>query len=446
MSARTEAARTISGLLRKGESLSTLLPQSLKRVPEKDRGLYQELCYGTLRWYPKLECYLAELLNKPFKPKDFDIQALLACALYQLSATRIPPHAAVNESVTCCDELKKPWAKGLVNAVLRRFQREQVNLDRILAARPAFKYAHPDWLLEAWLADWPEAFESLIEANNQRPPMTLRVNRLQISRQDYLQKLIAAGIGATETEFSQDGLLLDHPQDVSSLPGFAEGMVSIQDEAAQLAAQLLQLQPAQRVLDACCAPGGKTCHILEQLGRCGEVTAVDVDESRLGRVEENLQRLQLSARLIAADAASLSSWWNGEPFDRVLLDAPCSATGVIRRHPDIKLLRKPEDIPRLVETQLQLLKILWTTLKPGGIMLYATCSTLPQENDGVIERFLRQTKDAELHHPLLRCGFRTAAGQQLLPQVNGHDGFYYARLSKAEYGVATSHQTGPYRE
>ncbi len=443
MSARSEAARTIGQLLSNGESLNTLLPRNLKRVPKQDQGLYQELCYGTLRWYPKLNLYLNALLDKPFKPKDFDIQALLACALYQICATRIPPHAAVNESVACCAQLKKPWAKGLVNAVLRRFQREQEQLDRLLATKPAFIFAHPDWLIQAWQAAWPKSIDELTSANNQRPPMTLRVNRLRTTREDYLQQLAVAEIEASLTEHSADGLLLNQPVDVSRLPGFGDGLVSVQDEAAQLAAGLLQLSPGQRILDACCAPGGKTCHILEHLaGEC-DLLALDLDKSRLSRVGENLHRLQLKAKLKAADAARPASWWNGEAFDRILLDAPCSATGVIRRHPDIKLLRKPQDIARLAESQFQLLNALWPTLKPGGLLLYATCSTLPQENDDVIARFLHQTPAAELRLPALSCGVKTAVGQQLLPQVNGHDGFYYATLWKSVSSDSTCHRTRP---
>lgn len=431
MNVRVAAARTIAAVLRDGESLNTLLPRHINQVPDRDRGLYQELCYGTLRWYPKLNCYLGELLEKPFKAKDMDIQALLACALYQLTETRIPAHAAVSEAVAACKALKKVWAKGLVNAVLRRFQREQDDLILGLSKNSAFLSAHPNWLTHIWQQAFPEHLDRLIIANNARPPMTLRVNRLQISRDDYLQQLTNADLEARATIFSADGIQLQRPTDIQNLPGFNKGLVSVQDEAAQLAAEFLQLELDQRVLDACCAPGGKTCHILERLGEKGEVVALDLEPSRLLRVEENLERLQLQAQVIAGDAANPSKWWDEILFDRILLDAPCSATGVIRRHPDIKLLRKPADIVKLAEVQQSLLHSLWPLLKPGGIFLYATCSTLPQENDTVVAQFLAANGDAVVVPIATECGIKTPVGRQLLPQVNGHDGFYYAKLEKS---------------
>ncbi|TNE77817.1 MAG: 16S rRNA (cytosine(967)-C(5))-methyltransferase RsmB, partial [Gammaproteobacteria bacterium] len=344
--------------------------------------------------------------------------------------TRIPPHAAVNEAVATTLSLKKKWAKGLVNAVLRRFLRERDALTEKLADNPVFETAHPQWLLDTLGQAWPEQLEALLAANNLQPPMCLRVNRTRGSREQYQQRLAEANIQASATAHSDDGLLLQQPCDVNSLPGFASGDVSVQDEAAQLAAPLLDTSPGQRILDACCAPGGKTGHLLELLQGDAEVVALDVSPLRLQRVEENLERLGLQAALIAADALDTDSWWDGRPFDRILLDAPCSATGVIRRHPDVKLLRSPADIAKLAALQLALLKALWPLLKEGGMLLYATCSVLPGENDQVVEEFLRGTPGVELEPVPTGAGIATSAGRQLLPQPEGHDGFYFARLKK----------------
>ena len=430
MNVRVAAAHIIAAILHDEGSLSTLLPQYASKVDERDRGLLQQLCYGTLRYYPRLTAYLNLLLAKPFKSKDRDLEAILACSLYQLLETRVPSHAAVNEAVAACKALKKLWAKGLINAVLRRFLRERTALDVTLKDNPEFNTAHPNWLLSVWREAWPQHVDNIILANNTQPPMTLRVNRRHLSREAYLERLRESGIDASATPFSHDGITLQSPQDVLTLPGFAEGDLSVQDEAAQLSAQLLDLEPGQHVLDACCAPGGKTCHILELLDNTGDVVALDISPKRLERVEENLQRLGLQAQLLAADAADTKIWWDNKSFDRILLDAPCSATGVIRRHPDVKLLRKPADIAKLAKLQLTLLKTLWPLLVEGGIFLYATCSSLPQENDQVILEFIRSTNNASVEKVAITAGIETPVGRQLLPQVGSHDGFYYALLRK----------------
>ncbi len=430
MNVRVAAAKIIVSILHDEGSLSTLLPQYLAKVEERDRGLLQQLCYGTLRYYPRLKAYLDRLLAKPFKAKDQDLEAILACSLYQLLETRIPSHAAVNEAVATCKALKKPWAKGLVNAILRRFIREQDELDETLKDNLAFSTAHPDWLVAYWKRAWPEHVDNIVLANNTQPPMTLRVNRRHLDREHYLENLNRLDIAASATPFSIDGITLQSPRDVLTLPGFAEGDISVQDEAAQLSARLLDLKPGQRVLDACCAPGGKTCHILELLDNEGDVIALDISPTRLERVEDNLSRLGLHAQLIDADAADTASWWDGKPFDRILLDAPCSATGVIRRHPDVKLLRNPTDIAKLAKLQLTLLRALWPLLIEGGVLLYATCSTLPQENDDVIKAFSRDVSDISVESIAVNAGLETPVGRQLLPKINGHDGFFYALLKK----------------
>jgi len=431
MNVRVAAAQIIAAILQDEGSLSSLLPVYLSKVDERDRGLLQQLCYGTLRFYPRLNAYLKLLLAKPFKAKDLDIEAILACSLYQLLETRVPPHAAVNEAVATTIALKKSWAKGLVNAVLRRFLREQNALSEKLAGNDVFRTAHPAWLLALLEEAYRDQLDNIIAANNQQPPMVLRANRRHISRDDYCARLESVGIIAHPTPFSPDGLLLEQPCDVLALPGFSEGDVSVQDEAAQLAAPLLNATPGQRILDACCAPGGKTGHLLELLDGCGDVLALDMAPQRLQRVEENLERLGLQAELIAADAQATADWWDGRPFDRILLDAPCSASGVIRRHPDVKLLRKPADIAKLASLQLTLLQALWPLLADDGMLLYATCSVLPQENDQVIENFVRTTPDVTVEAVPTSAGMATSMGRQLLPQLQGHDGFYFALLKKA---------------
>lgn len=371
-----------------------------------------------------------KLLQKPFKSADADVEALLLVGLYQLLYTRVPAHAAIGETVGCADKLKKPWAKGLLNAVLRNAQRESETIFAELERDPVVRTAHPRWLQKSLKAFWPEQWEAICAANNAHPPMILRVNRRHHSRDAYLALLGEAGIAATPCVYSRDGIVLEAAADVRSLPGFAEGWISVQDEAAQLAADLLDLAPGQRVLDACCAPGGKTCHILEAEPALAGVVAVDLEAKRLVRVKENLERLGLDAELIAADGRDIDKWWDGKPFQRILLDAPCSATGVIRRHPDIKLTRQPDDIVALAQLQGELLDAMWKALEVGGILLYATCSTLPTENTEVIAAFLERTPGARELDLATAAGIKQPHGRQLLAQQGGHDGFYYAKLIK----------------
>ncbi|MER2295956.1 MAG: 16S rRNA (cytosine(967)-C(5))-methyltransferase RsmB [Pseudomonas sp.] len=430
MNPRLAAARALAAVLSGKASLNSSLPGQLEKVDERDRGLTQDLAFGTARWQPRLDLLAAQLLQKPFKAADADVQALLLVGLYQLFYSRIPAHAAIGETVGCADKLKKPWAKGLLNAVLRRAQREGQALLASMERDPVVRTAHPRWLQKSLKAFWPEQWEAICAANNAHPPMILRVNRRHHSREAYLALLTAAGIGASACQYSRDGIVLAQACDVRSLPGFAEGWVSVQDEAAQLAADLLELAPGQRVLDACCAPGGKTCHLLEAEAGLGQVVAIDLEAKRLARVRENLDRLQLDAELIACDARETASWWDGKPFQRILLDAPCSATGVIRRHPDIKLTRQAEDIPALATLQGELLDALWPTLEVGGMLLYATCSSLPTENTEVIEAFLDRTPGARELDLATAAGLRQPHGRQLLAQEGGHDGFYYAKLIK----------------
>ncbi|MGG5239002.1 16S rRNA (cytosine(967)-C(5))-methyltransferase RsmB [Pseudomonas lurida] len=430
MNPRLAAAKALAAVLNGKASLNSSLPTQLDKVEDRDRGFTQDLAFGTARWQPRLSALAAKLLQKPFKGADADVEALLLVGLYQLLYTRVPAHAAIGETVGCADKLKKPWAKALLNAVLRRAQRESEALLAELEHDPVVRTAHPRWLQKSLKAFWPDQWEAICAANNAHPPMILRVNRRHHGRDAYLQLLTDAGINATPCVYSTDGIVLEAAADVRSLPGFTEGWISVQDEAAQLAADLLDLAPGQRVLDACCAPGGKTCHILEVEKGLAGVVAVDLEAKRLVRVRENLARLGLSAELIAADGRDTAAWWDGKPFQRILLDAPCSATGVIRRHPDIKLTRQPDDIAALAVLQGELLDALWPTLEVGGILLYATCSTLPTENTEVIEAFLARTSGARELDLATTAGIKQPHGRQLLVQEGGHDGFYYAKLIK----------------
>jgi len=426
---RAVAVSILTRVVRDGQSLSSLLPQGLDSLPPERRALAQELCYGTLRWWPRLELMLGELMDKPLKKKELEVKCLLLMGLYQLAYMDIPPHATVSETVAISLVLRKNWARGLVNAVLRRFQREQKALEARLEKSPVAATAHPTWLLEMLQQAWPDDWSAIVEANNQRPPMTLRNNRSRQNREHYLDELQAAGLPALPAEHCPDALTLEHPMGVEQLPGFNEGRVSVQDAAAQLAAILVAPEPGMRILDACAAPGGKTGHLLEICSDI-ELFALDIEKNRLERVQQNLDRLGVSANLIAADAAQPEQWWDGNPFDRILLDAPCSASGVIRRHPDIKLLRQANDIAQLSRLQHRILKALWPTLRPGGMLVYATCSILPQENGEQLANFLATQDDAEGLLMEAPWGRPAGIGRQILPNQDGMDGFYYACIIK----------------
>ena len=425
---RATAARVIGAVIG-GLSLNQVLPEKLNDVSERDRALLQQLSYGTLRQSPRLQAILRQLLDKPLRDKDRDVQGLLLCGLYQLDSTRVPDHAAVAATVDATRALKKPWAKGMTNAVLRRYLREREQLTQALDEAAAA--SHPAWLFQKILTQWPAAAAAIIDANNQQPPMTLRVNRGQASRDDYVSSLKGHGIAAKAGCLSKHAIQLAVPIDVWDLPEFSAGRVSVQDEAAQMAALLLQAGAGERVLDACAAPGGKTCHILELQPELAELVAMDVDELRLQKVSENLQRLNLKATLITGDAASPPAALQPASFDRILVDAPCSASGVIRRHPDVKLLRRESDIAPLANQQLCILRGLWPLLKTGGTLLYATCSILDEENSQVIQRFLTEEGDAALSDTEMAGSESVTSGRQLLPSSGGTDGLFYAALQKA---------------
>jgi 16S rRNA (cytosine967-C5)-methyltransferase len=417
-----------------GRSLTATLADAGPSVEPRDQPLLQELCYGTLRALPRLEALIAILLARPLRRADRILNALMAVGLYQLVSTRIPAHAAVAATVDATRVLGRARAAGLVNAALRRFQREREPLLARVGTDPADPALFPAWLVARLQSAWPDHWRRIIAASNQRPPMALRVNTNRLDRAAYAARLAVAGIAARPLAGLPVGLLLDEPVPAERLPGFADGQVSVQDAAAQLAAVLLDPRPGERVLDACAAPGNKTAHLLEHAGGDLQLTAVDVDAERLAPLRENLARLGLSATVLAADARAAGPHWPGAPYDRILLDAPCSATGVIRRHPDIKYLRREADIAHLTATQDATLAALWPLLRPGGRLLYATCSVLPDENQMRIRAFLATRRDARelaLTAPegvaeTLPC----TPGLALLPTAGGGDGFYYALLER----------------
>ena len=429
MNVRASAVQVLVQVLGEGRSLATALPPILNRTAVRDRGLLRELCHGVCRWYFRLQRQLDRLLARPLAVTEYGVRALLLIGLYQLWHLRVPDHAAVSETVAAARQLRKPWAAGLTNAVLRAALRRKKELAALLESDSEAGTAHPRWLLERLRQDWPDDWPAIVAANNTRPPFVLRVNSRRLAREDYRLRLAQAGHSADAVPGVPTALLLAEPTDTATLPGFAEGWVSVQDAAAQLAAALLEVRPGQRVLDACAAPGGKTGHLLECEPNL-QLTALDGDAGRLERVRDTLRRLRADARLIAGDAARPADWWDGIPFDRILVDAPCSATGVIRRHPDIKLLRRESDIAALAEQQRAILVGLWPLLRPGGRLLYATCSVLRQENDRVIAAFLAAHPDAVEWPIAAGWGRALPHGRQLLPGEATMDGFYYAGLSK----------------
>lgn len=432
MNPRLLALKLLQQILVQGKSLNQLSSQINSQIKSpEDIALCRQLVYGVVRWHEQLRFIAAKLVSRPLKEKDSDVYTLLLLGIYQLMHTRIPDHAAVNETVKLISKLKKPWARGLINGVLRNLLREKSNIEAQCSEDPVARYSHPQWLIDVLKKDWPSDWQAILEANNQQGRMTLRANQQRVSREALQAKLSEQNIQSQLADFADQGLYLEQAKDPRVIDGFSEGDFSVQDEAAQMAAQLLDLKPRMSVLDACAAPGGKTAAMLEREPGI-EVTALDIDEERLQKIDETLNRLHLSANLKAVNAAELESWWSDESFDRILLDAPCSGTGVIRRNPDIKIHRRLEDIGRLVDNQRILLQRLWSILKPGGILLYATCSIIKKENEKQIEEFIASHKDAELIPIEAPWGRAVSYGRQVLPGEHGMDGFYYASIRKLD--------------
>lgn len=432
LNVRGAAASCVHQVVDKGNSLNEILPHFQERFPQvKDKALLQELCYGTLRWLPKLDYCCARLLSKPLKGKQRPYMFLLYVGCYQLLLTRIPVHAAISETVEAVSQMGAVGLKGLINGVLRNFDRQHSSLIEAAEQVDSCRFAHPNWLIKQIQSHYPEQWQVILEANQQQAPLWLRVNTCKISADAYLNELEKMGILAQLSPKLDAAICLDKATNVERLPQFAAGYCSVQDGAAQFAAILLGAQADERILDACAAPGGKACHILERQPHLQALVAVDSDALRLQRIVENLTRLELEAQLICEDVSQVSRWWDGQLFDRILLDAPCSATGVIRRHPDIKWLRRAEDIDALVALQRQILRVLWKILKPGGTFLYATCSVLPSENIQQMQAFLIEHADAQLD-PIHSTEHPQQPGWQLLPGEQGMDGFYYCRLRKMD--------------
>jgi 16S rRNA (cytosine967-C5)-methyltransferase len=434
---RAEAALAVEAVVTDGRSLDYALAVAEENVSDKDRPMLRMLAYGALRNHFRLREQLSLLLERPLKKRDKVIESLLVIGFFQLTDTRVPDHAAVSMTVEAARHLRRPKLAGLMNAVLRNFSRRKIADEEPRSEESAFD--HPRWFIERLRNDWPDNWQEILAANNERAPMWLRVNPARSTAGEYLQLLSATledgGPAGELAEGLSQAIRLTSPLPVTELPGFAEGHSSVQDAGAQLAAPWLLHDGGKRILDACAAPGGKTCHLLELLADEGTVTAIDMEPDRLVRVQENLDRQNLHATVIAADASKLKDWWDGEPFDRILLDAPCSASGVIRRHPDIKLLRREKDIVALARLQAQMLNALWEALAPGGRLLYVTCSVLAAENEAVVSAFLAANEDAREDKVLHDYNIRAlmcarSAGFQVLPGTQGLDGFYFASLEK----------------
>lgn len=425
--ARAAAARAVAAVI-DGRSLNDALDEARGRVAGHEQPLLQELAYGTIRHWLRLMPAIDARLKKPLKQRDADVHALLVAGAYELDRMRTPPHAAVDAAVDAAGALGKDWARGLVNAVLRGIQRDRSLL--AVTDDPVRAHGWPQWLAAALAEDWPGDWPDLVAGGTARAPMTLRVNRRRIARDDYLLLLEREGYDAHPHPCAPMALELDRAVTVERLPGFSEGLVSVQDAGAQLAAPLLDVHAGMRVLDACAAPGGKTAHLAELDPPPAEITALEIDAERSQRLRAGLERLDVRAEVRVADAGDPGAWWDGRPFDRILLDAPCSGTGVIRRHPDIRLLRRPEDIERLAGEQARLLNALWPLLAVNGMLLYATCSILQRENAAQVRAFLARQPAAAIRPIEADWGRASEPGRQILPGEQGMDGFFYACLQR----------------
>ena len=447
--ARVVALKVLLAVHQRNMKLDDALGEKLIQLEDRrERSFAQHLSYSVLRWQVALDGLYQQLVNKPLSSKDLDIKLIIQLGLEQLWHANTPAHAAINTAVELTKKQKKVWARGLVNAVLRRFQREQEVLLEGLKKTPSEHFSCPDWLLRRWQKDWPNQWETVAEASIKEPPLWLRVNLNKNSVTDFQAVLETAEIKSASVSNANAAILLPQALPVMSIPGFAEGAASVQDISAQLAAGLLQVQPGERVLDACAAPGGKTAQLLEQYPGI-ELTAIDNKADRLEKLKENLKRLGLVCKTLCADANDPNTWWDQQPYDRILLDAPCSASGVIRRHPDIKLRLESVDIKRLQQQQIQLLQSLWQVLRPGGMLVYVTCSILNDENQASIKAFSTKQEDVEIQEcrflvdeklvPLsfgraVSPGWQVLPGDKLMPaeseQISGGDGLYFACLRK----------------
>ncbi len=431
MDARYISAKVVQEVINNHRHLDQVLAIQLEQVKDpREKGLARELSYGIMRWYPRLTFIANLILKKPLKAKDTDVLALICSGLYQLGYLRIPDHAAISATVETARKFGKPWACELINAILRRYQREKLSIEKKISESEPALFSHPEWMIALFRTEWPSHWQEILNSNNEHPPLQLRVNLQRQSRTEYLQRLEQIGMGASPASIVSSGIALNQAVNVEEIPGFLTGDVTVQDYGAQLAVTLLNATTGHRVLDACAAPGGKTGHILENTPDLETLVAVESDPERIELLRNTVRRLKLNVNLVHADVNDVDDWWDGKPFDRILLDAPCSATGVIRRHPDIKLLRTPEHMQLFTGTQTKLLDSVWPLLKPGGRLVYSTCSILKAEADDQIATFSNKYDDTEIIPIESNWGISSAFGRYILPGHEQTDGFYYALMTK----------------
>ena len=426
---RALAARSLAEVAMRGASLREVMERNAPKLRDpRDRALLMALLSEGARWWLRFDTAIDQLLEKSLRHKDPAIHALLVLGLVQLEILQLQDYAAVAATVEATRALKRPQLAGLVNAVLRRWQRERESLIARLDSKPQTRHAHPEWLAKALARDWPTEAEAVMAADNLEPPLMLRVNRQRIERDTLLAQFQAADYDVSAHPWLADALVLPHSADVTRMPGFEDGLFAVQDGAAQVAADLADLEDGMRVLDACAAPGGKACHLLERAQI--DLTALEVDAKRGERIRQNLMRLRLDAKIVIGDAGAPAGWWKGQHFDRILIDAPCSATGVLRRRPDVRLHRRESDITAMHEQQRRILLALWPLLVPGGRLVYITCSVLRAENEAILGELLAQQSDAHALTFTLPVGQATKIGWQILPGDGDLDGMYYAVVEK----------------
>ncbi|QNK03310.1 16S rRNA (cytosine(967)-C(5))-methyltransferase RsmB [Dyella telluris] len=427
---RALAAQALADVALRGASLRDAMERHAPKLADsRDRALLMALLSDGARWWLRFDPVLDRLLEKPLRQKEPEVHALLVLGLVQLEILQLPDYAAVAATVQATRAMQRARMAGLVNAVLRRWQRERETLLATLDAKPQTRHAHPVWLAKMLARDWPEQADAVMAADNVEPPLMLRVNRRRATRESLIDRLRSDGYTADAHAWLADAIVLPHSTDITRLPGFAAGEFAVQDGAAQIAADLADVRDGQRVLDACAAPGGKACHLLERADLA--LTALEFDARRAQRITQNLERLGLSAQIAIGDAGQPEAWWDGKPFDRILIDAPCSATGVLRRRPDVRLHRRESDLAALTAQQRRILGALWPLLAPGGRLLYITCSMLRAENDTIVGEWLATQPDARAASFSLPVGQASTVGWQVLPGDGDLDGMYYAVIEKA---------------
>ena len=426
---RALAAKGLADVALRGASLRDVMERNARRLADpRDRALLMALLSEGARWWLRFDAAVDGLLEKPLRHKDPAVHALLVLGLVQLEILQLSDYAAVAATVEATRTLGRPQLAGLVNAILRRWQRERDSLLARLDAKPQTRHAHPAWLAAALQRDWPQQSDAVMAADNREPPLMLRVNRQRSGRQALIDQLQGAGYAASAHPWLSDALVLPHSTDVTRMPGFEDGFFAVQDGAAQVAADLADLRDGLRVLDACAAPGGKACHLLERADI--DLTALEFDAARAERIRQNLMRLRLDAKVVIGDAGAPKGWWKGQPFDRILIDAPCSATGVLRRRPDVRLHRRESDIAAMHAQQRRILAALWPLLAPGGRLVYITCSVLRAENEAIVSELLAAQPDAQATAFTLPAGQAAGVGWQILPGDGDLDGMYYAVIEK----------------